>query len=116
MALEKNLHYWEESLKEPEPIVDDSYVVDNVIVNNEEFIQMIEKLRKLIADYCRENSEEILKQIYEVILSVEEIEYTEFVAFWKVIDISFSVFKKFQEDKKNRGSKNYIKRVLLKKI
>ena len=42
---------------------------------------MIEKLRKLIANYCRENSEEILKQICEVILSVEEIEYTEFVAF-----------------------------------
>ena len=100
MALEKNLHYWEESLKNPERIVDDSYVVDNVIVNNKEFIQMIEKLRRLIADYCRENSEEILKQICEIILSVEEIEYTEFVAFWKVLDISFSVFKKFQEDKK----------------
>ena len=54
MALEKNLHYWKESLKNPEPVEDEFYVVDKVIVNNEEFIQMIEKLRKLIADYCIE--------------------------------------------------------------
>jgi hypothetical protein len=70
---------------------------------------MIEKLRKLIADYCRENSEEILKEICKLILSVEEIEYTEFVAFWKVLDISFSVFKKFQEDKKIEVLKNILK-------
>jgi hypothetical protein len=104
MALKKNLHYWIESLKNPEPVVDKFYVVDKVIVNNEEFIQMIEKLRKLIADYCieknREKSKKILYKIYKIILSVKEIEYTEFVAFWKVLDISFSVFKKLQEDKK----------------
>jgi hypothetical protein len=47
MALEKNLHYWEESLKNPEQIVDDSYVVDNVIVNNEEFIQNDRKVKKV---------------------------------------------------------------------
>jgi Txe/YoeB family toxin of Txe-Axe toxin-antitoxin module len=116
MELEKNLHYWEESLKKPEPIVDEFYVVDNVIVNNEEFIQMIEKLRKLIADYCREKSEEILNQICELILSVEEIEYTEFVAFWKVLDISFSVFRKFQEDKKIEVLKIILKEYCSKRL
>jgi hypothetical protein len=116
MALKKNLHYWIESLKNPEPVVDKFYVVDKVIVNNEEFIQMIEKLRKLIADYCRENSEEILYKIYKIILSVEGIEYTEFVAFWKVLDISFSVFRKFQEDKKIEVLKIILKEYCSKRL
>ncbi len=76
MAMKRNLEYRELSLENPD------------------FIQRVERLRELIIAYCvlsesGKNLTEIFEEIYDIL-----IQYTEFVAFWKVFDVSFSGFKK----------------------
>jgi len=106
MALKDNLYYWEVSLRNPEPIADDYYILDDeIIVLNESLIQKVARLRELITSYCvmREMSEnatsKILDEIYNIITSIDKIQYTEFIAFWKTLDISYSIFKKLPNEK-----------------
>ncbi len=106
MALEKNLKYWEISLKNPEPVVDRYYIFDRIIVEDKELIQNVERLRDLIISYCvifekdKNTTDKILNEIYEIILSIDKIQYSEFVAFWKVLDISYSILRKLPNQKK----------------
>jgi phosphoribosyl-ATP pyrophosphohydrolase len=105
MELKGNLEYWKISLKNPEPIVDEYYISDEIIVDDKKLIKRIERLRDLITTYCvllkkGENlAEKILDEIYEIISDTDKIQYTEFVAFWKTLDLSFSVFNKLQNQK-----------------
>lgn len=100
MSLKNNKYYWEISLKNPEPIVDSYYTFDQIIVSDKTFIKNVDRLRELIISYCvliekdAESASKILNDIYKIILSVDKIQYTEFIAFWKVLDMSYSVFKK----------------------
>ncbi|UXM84251.1 hypothetical protein [Methanococcus aeolicus] len=106
MALKSNLEYWEYSLKHLEPIFEKYYIKDNLIVENKELIEKVERLRELIISYCviieknEETANEIFKEIYEIINSVKDIKYTEFVAFWKALDMSYSVFEKVDKNNK----------------
>jgi len=105
MAIKENRYYWEVSLKNPEPATDDYYISDQVIVSDEKLIQKIERLRELIISYCviiekdEKSTSKILNEIYEIITSVDNIQYTEFIAFWKALDMSYSVFKKLPNQK-----------------
>lgn len=105
MPLKDNMHYWEVSLKHPEPLIDDFYGFDEVIISDIDFIKEIERLRELIICYCVMNekdksaTKEILDEIYDILISIDNIQYTEFVAFWKTLDISYSVFKKLPNQK-----------------
>lgn len=105
MALKKNKNYWEESLRHPEPAADNFYILDEVIVSDADLIQKVERLRELIISYCvitekdKSTSAKILDEIYNIIISIDKIQYTEFVAFWKALDISYSVFKKLPNQK-----------------
>jgi len=58
----------------------------------------------LIIRYCVDEKDEnttsrILDEIYNIIISTEKIQYTEFVAFWKSLDMSYSIFKKLPNSK-----------------
>ena len=114
MALKENKYYWEVSLKHPEPVVDDYYVFDHIIVSDENLVEKIERLRELIVSYCvmREKDKKwaskILDEIYEIVISTDKIQYTEFIAFWKSLDMSYSIFKKLP-------NKRYILEELLKR-
>lgn len=105
MVLKKNLEYWQLSLQNPEPVVDDYYIFDEIIVEDEKFIRKVERLRELIITYCvmrekdKKTSAQIVDEIYEIITSSALIQYSEFVAFWKVMDMSFSVFLKSRNRK-----------------
>ncbi len=105
MALKENKYYWEVSLKNPEPAVDNYYIFDQVIVSDEKLIQKIERLRELIISYCvmiekdEKSASKILDEIYKIITSTDKIQYTEFIAFWKASDMSYSVFKKLPNQK-----------------
>lgn len=106
MALRKNKTYWKLSLDNPESKRDEYYIFDEIIVKNKELIRKIERLRELIISYCvmieknKKVANEILEEIYSLIVSIEKIQYTEFVAFWKVLDITYSVFKKLSAQSK----------------
>jgi hypothetical protein len=103
MGLRKNIEYWIESLNHPEQFLDDYYIFDDIIVNDQNLIDKIKQLRLLIITYCEmtkidENvTSKILNKIYNIIVSIENIQYTEFVAFWKNLDLSYSVFKDFKD-------------------
>ncbi|MEM5777916.1 MAG: hypothetical protein QXJ06_05785 [Candidatus Aenigmatarchaeota archaeon] len=105
MVLKENKYYWEESLKHPEPAADDFYIFDEVILSDMDFIKKVERLRELIISYCVVSekdisaSTKILDEIYSIIISIDKIQYTEFVAFWKTLDISYSVFEKLPNQK-----------------
>jgi len=105
MALKGNIKYWEISLKNPEPAVDEYYIFDEIIVEDKELIQKIERLRELIISYCvisdknKETANKIIDEIHEIITSIDKVQYTEFVAFWKALDMSFSIFKKLPNQK-----------------
>jgi len=109
VELRDNFYYWNESLKYKENIFDDSYFINQIIVNDEELISRVEKLRDLIVTYCvlkeeQRDTEAVLQKIFNSILnlieSTEQIQYTEFVAFWKTLDISYSTFKDYSDEEK----------------
>jgi len=105
MGLRNNFDYWLESLKNPEPVFDDYYMFEEIIVSDAELIKKIERLRELIISYCvviekNENaSSEILDEIYGIIISVDKIQYTEFLAFWKCLDMTYSIFEDLSNNK-----------------
>ena len=117
MALKSNLEYWKYSLKHPEPIFEDYYIKDDLIVENKDLIEKVERLRELIISYCviieknEETAQQILDEIYNIIVSVENINYSEFVSFWNAMDLSYSIFKKMDN---KRGSKRVIMWILQK--
>ena len=100
MVIRKNMEYWRISLENPEPVADDYYIFDKIIVNDKNLIRKVERLRELIIAYCviyernEKASIDILNEIYKIIVSIDKIQYTEFIAFWKALDMSLSVFKK----------------------
>ena len=99
MGLRNNFYYWEVSLQNPEPLIDDYYTHDQIIVEDENLIENIERLRELITAYCvvldrsEDSARDILEEIFDMVVNVERIQYTEFVAFWKAMDLSYSVFE-----------------------
>ncbi|GIW23731.1 MAG: hypothetical protein KatS3mg068_2738 [Candidatus Sericytochromatia bacterium] len=105
MVLKENKYYWTVSLNHPEPAADDYYIFDQVIVSDKNLIQKIERLRELIISYCvmiekdKNSASKILDEIHKIIVSIDKIQYTEFIAFWKAFDMSYSVFKKLPNQK-----------------
>jgi len=100
--LKRNLDYWEISLKNPEPIIDEYYTFNRLIVQNQNLIQKVERLRELITTYCvllkidKQALGKILDEIYMIALH-KNIQYTEFIAFWKTLDLSYSSFRQLSE-------------------
>jgi len=100
--LKRNLDYWEISLKNPEPIIDEYYTFNKLIVQNQNLIQKVERLRELITTYCvlleidKQALGKILDEIYMIALH-KNIQYTEFIAFWKTLDLSYSSFRQLPE-------------------
>jgi hypothetical protein len=101
MTLQENVYYWELSLNNPEPLLDDYYIFDYLIIKEEDLLEKSDELRELIITYCvllqkqqqdSESAEIVYNDIYRILASVNNIQYHEFVAFWKVLDISYSVF------------------------
>ncbi len=103
--MKENIYYWTISLNNPERIIDDFYFFDEIIVDNGETIESIQQLRELITCYCvikkldKDASAKIVDSILNIIVSVDRIQYTEFIAFWKVLDLSYSIFKKLDNKK-----------------
>lgn len=113
MNLKENFEYWKISLDNLESVGDEYYFSDEIVIDNEDLLQKVERLRELIITYCvlkgKEESssngeynavDDVFQEIYDIILNINNIQYNEFVAFWKVLDISFSVFSRKVREKK----------------
>jgi ADP-heptose:LPS heptosyltransferase len=75
VELRDNFYYWNESLKYKENIFDDSYFINQIIVNDEELISRVERLRDLIATYCvlkeeQIDTEAVLQGIFNSVLNL----------------------------------------------
>ncbi len=105
MGIKENIHYWQISLNNPEPIIDDFYFNDDIIISDRSLINKIERLRELIINYCviieknKEAVSQILDEINDIIISIDNIQYTEFIAFWKSLDLSYSSFRTLDNHK-----------------
>jgi len=112
MGLNENISYWDFSLKNEEPIEDDYYVFDEIIINRPLFIKQVENLRELIVKFCSslntENEEKILDDVYSIIDSTDNIQHHEFVAFWKVLGTTFSTYGSFKKEKKRERLKELL--------
>lgn len=106
MVLKDNLDYWKHSLQNPEAILDEYYFSDELIIRDNVLLEKAKKLRELIIAYCvlteeRESpeSKRLCNRIFKIVTSINNIQYHEFIAFWKVLDLSFSVFKQLPNQK-----------------
>lgn len=112
--MKNNIYYWEISLNNPEPVWEKIYMHNQVIVDDREYLQHVTRLRELIITYCTlfktchcssggksdcQTLQRILVEIDKILMDakIKNIEYTEFVAFWKCLDLSFSIYRKEEE-------------------
>lgn len=106
-----NIKLFKFSLNNPEPIIDEFYLKDHGLIVSEDLdvpTKLMEQNSELIESisaysFGRKNKsletvEKALAKILEIIKS-ENINYSEFVSFWPVVDISHSVFMKIKKEK-----------------
>ena len=112
MVLKENILYWKHSLENKEPLEEECYIFDEIIINEETFIKKVEQLRKLISEFCGsidiKLKEKIFNEIYEIIENTENIQHHEFIAFWKVLGTTFSTYKSFTKEKKRERLKQLL--------
>lgn len=101
--LRNSLFYWEYSLQNKDPFPDPYYINDVIIIDpkkHKNFLNNVNHLRDLVTTYCcllqnglTENVDQVFKKIKDILLSVNNINYTEFVAYWKTLDTEYGTFK-----------------------
>lgn len=101
-----NVRLFEFSLSNPEPIIDEFYlkngnlVISKDIKNPTELMKKNFDLLESISAYSfakKNKSQATIKKAIEKILEIvknKNINYSEFVSFWPVVDISYSLFSK----------------------
>jgi len=98
-----NIDVFNECLLNPENVIDEYYFtdLDNLFIDNKEIISKISKLRQYLTT-CSINIEKWQSNQYilDDILHLLEnnTQYSEFVSFWKVLDVSYSVFVSLKVD------------------
>ena len=101
-----NVRLFEFSLSNPEPIIDEFYlkngnlVISKNVKNPTELMKKNFDLLESISAYSfakKNKSQATIKKAIEKILEIvknKNINYSEFVSFWPVVDISYSLFSK----------------------
>lgn len=101
-----NLKLFEFSLNNPEPIIDEFYLKNGNLIISKDAKNPTELMKKNFDllesisayNFARKNKNKAtIKQAIEKILKIvknKNINYSEFVSFWPVVDISYSLFNK----------------------
>lgn len=100
-----NLDIWRYSLEYPEPILDPYYEKEGtlilsvdplnptkVMIKNRELHEYISAYGVAKRTKNNVSEREILEYTLEIILSCPELNCSEFVSFWSVVDVSYSFF------------------------
>ncbi|GIV10614.1 MAG: hypothetical protein KatS3mg020_0105 [Fimbriimonadales bacterium] len=106
MPMKPNLEYWNLSLAHPEITSENVYSRDEIIVQDSNYLEAVNRLREHITAYCvlqelgesKETRRRVVIAIDALLRSVDKIQYTEFVAYWKCLDLTFSVYRKIFDD------------------
>jgi hypothetical protein len=119
-----NIKLLDFSLKNPEPIIDEFYLKDHDLIISNDFSKTTELMQKnadLIEsisayNFGKKNKNagiirKTLDKILEIVSS-ENINYSEFVSFWPVVDISHSVFMKIDKDKQRDILQNIVEQYI----
>ena len=115
-----NIKLLEFSLKNPEPVIDEFYLKNgNLIIsknpkeptdlmkNNLDLLESISAYSFAKKNNNEETTKKAIEKISEIIKS-KNINYSEFVSFWPVVDISYSLFDKMTEDYKKYVLQNIV--------
>jgi len=104
-----NLVYWNISKDNPEPLIDEYYLIDKEIAKHQ--LEAIKELRQLLKTICENQAfqdEELLKKLVKS-LNQDGVQYTEFIAFMNAFDVSLSTFKKWETKEKVDALKVIVK-------
>lgn len=98
-----NFRLFEYSLVCPEPLIDPYYVGKRERQFSSQFVDELKEAMRLLKDYHSESLSEkrqgILEKLGSMLASSDQMQYSPFVAFWKVMDMSYSVFKELENEK-----------------
>ncbi|MFA5127667.1 MAG: hypothetical protein WC457_01510 [Patescibacteria group bacterium] len=115
-----NIKLFQFSLRNPEPIIDELYLKHgNLIISKDasnptDLMRKNSELLESISAYnfARKNKNKVTeKQAIEKILQIvkcKNINYSEFVSFWPVVDISYSLYNKMSDKEKLNIIKNVV--------
>ena len=119
-----NVKLFELSLSNPEPIIDEFYLQDTTLLISEnpnvptalmqQNLDLVESLSAYsfaLKSKNRATKKQVIEKI-SLILKNENINYSEFVSFWSVVDISHSVFKQLKKDKQLEILKDIIEKYI----
>jgi hypothetical protein len=105
-----NLKLFKFSLDNPEPIIDESYLQETELLISEnpdnptELMQQNSDLIESLSAYSfatKNKNETTKRQVIKHIATILEnknINYSEFVSFWSVVDISYSVYEQLKKE------------------
>ncbi len=105
-----NIDLFDFSLKNPEPVIDEFYLKNGNLVISKDLQNQTDLMRKnselveSISAYSfakKNNNKETLDKAIEKILEIaksKNINFSEFVSFWPVVDISYSLFNKLDKE------------------
>lgn len=109
-----NIKLFEFSLKNPEPIIDEFYLKNGDLIiaeDSKEKTDLMKRNSDLLESisaysFAKKNknqatAQKAIEAIVEIIKS-KNINYSEFVSFWPVVDISYSLFNKMSDNEKKR--------------
>ncbi|MEM4154026.1 MAG: hypothetical protein QXW52_04320 [Candidatus Caldarchaeum sp.] len=99
--LKDSLHYWSISAQNPEPLIDESYLVEVGVMEAQ--MEVIKRVRRIVRHVCegRVFDDETLLQLVEL-LELDGSQYTEFAAYFNAFDLSLSAFNKLGTDARLR--------------
>lgn len=119
-----NIKLFEFSLNNPEPIIDEFYLKNgNLIIskNPKDPTDLMKKNLDLLEsisayNFAKKNknqatAKEAIKKILEIVKN-KNINYSEFVSFWPVVDISYSLFNKMTDDEQLKIIKNIVEKYI----
>jgi len=124
MKLTDNIRIFEFSLDNPEPIIDEFYLKNgNLIISNNpkkptDLMRKNFDLLESISAYnfAKKNKNQVtakkaIEKILEIVKS-KNINYSEFVSFWPVVDISYSLFGKMTAEEQLEIIKNIVEKYI----
>ncbi len=119
-----NLKLLDFSLNNPEPIIDDFYLKNGNLIISKDLKNPTDVMRKNLDllesisayKFAKKNKNQATaKKAIETILKIvknKNINYSEFVSFWPVVDISYSLFGKMSDDEQAEIIKNIVEKYI----